>query len=177
MRRSAARWAAFVTAVAMLCFGGAAIARSQGGRTPATLDHLLAEIKGLRSDLQESSSANLRVQTLVVRVTLQEQRLKALSEQLNAAQAQAAAFAEQRRDAERQLRVLDASPPTPSMSAADVRTMLDQFKNRVADFEKREDEAQSRVSELAGLVSAEQARWVDFNVRLDALESTLGRPR
>src|SRR5262245_26659226 len=55
----------------------------QAERSSATLDDLLSEIRGLRADLGQQSSATLRTQLLVARLTLQEQRINALGGQLN----------------------------------------------------------------------------------------------
>jgi uncharacterized protein (DUF3084 family) len=148
---------------------------AQGRRAPATLDHVLEELQGLRADLQTSSAANLRVQTLVARVTLQEQRLKALSEQLNLAQTQLESIADDRRERERQLRSLEASPPSPSVSAAEMRAVIDETKQLLASLTEREEVLRARASDLAGLVRAEQDRWIEFNNRLDALEAALDR--
>jgi hypothetical protein len=62
---------------------GALVGSGQAQRSPATLDDLLTEIRGLRADLSQQSSASFRTQLLVARLTLQEQRINALAGQLN----------------------------------------------------------------------------------------------
>jgi hypothetical protein len=46
-----------------------AVASGQAQRSPATLDDLLTEIRGLRADLSQQSGASLRTQLLVARLT------------------------------------------------------------------------------------------------------------
>jgi uncharacterized protein (DUF3084 family) len=148
---------------------------AQGRRAPATLDHVLEELQGLRADLQSSSAANLRVQMLVARVTLQEQRLKALSEQLNLANTHLESIADERRERERQLGVLEASPPNPGISATEMRAVIEEQKRLLESLGDREETLRGRAIDLAGLVRAEQDRWIEFNNRLDGLETALER--
>src|SRR3954452_3139726 len=68
----------------LLALLGSAVS-GQARRSPATLDDLLSELKGLRADLSQSSAASVRVQLLTARLTLQEQRVNTISRQLQEA--------------------------------------------------------------------------------------------
>ena len=54
----------------------------QAQRSPATVDDLLAEMRGLRADLNQSSTASVRAQLLVGRLQLQEVRINTLGRDL-----------------------------------------------------------------------------------------------
>src|SRR5262245_23149863 len=55
-----------------------AVGSGQAQRGPATMDDLLVEIRGLRADLAQTAGANTRMQLLVARLTIQEQRVNAV---------------------------------------------------------------------------------------------------
>ena len=54
--------------------------QAQGARPePSDMAALLAEVKGLRAEINEAASGSMRMQLLVARLSLQEQRITALS--------------------------------------------------------------------------------------------------
>src|SRR4051812_17878929 len=61
---------------------GSAVSGQQPQR-PATQDDLVAEIRGLRADLNRIAQETVRVQLVTARLTVQEGRLSTLSQQLN----------------------------------------------------------------------------------------------
>ena len=46
-------------------------------------------------------------------------------------------------------------------------------KQQLADQETREQQLRNQETELTNALSAEQARWSDFNARLDELEQAI----
>jgi chromosome segregation ATPase len=153
-------------------------ATAQPSTRPASLDDVVRELKESRAELHSTSQASLRVQTLVARVSLQEQRLKALSDQLNDATAQLNVTAQARAELQRRAEYLeDALEKTP---AGPERMALEQhmrdLKPELAVTEARETKQRSRVGELSSLVASEQERWTEFNQRLDAIDQALTQP-
>ena len=58
------------------------VVSGQSQRSPATLEDLLPEMRGLRADLAQSSSGTIRAQLVVGRVQVQEQRIASLRREL-----------------------------------------------------------------------------------------------
>jgi chromosome segregation ATPase len=154
-------------------------AAAQAPRPPvATLDDVVRELRELRADVRATSRATVRVHALVARVTLQEQRLKALSEQLRAASTDVEHANAARVDQERRLTQLEEAQSSDATRAErqSLEDAIKQLRPELAATRERESQLRARALELSGLVAAEQARWVEFNQRLDALEDALQRP-
>ena len=165
-----------VVALLTLVVAGAAFGQSQ--RSPATLDDLLAELRGLRADLNQSSSSTLRTQLLVARLTLQEQRINALAGQLDEARR---ALNSKQGDPEspviRLKRFEDAmqTPTGPPVAQVEMDRMLPRLRADAAIWQREEQALRSQENELSVLLATEQNRWIDFNSRLDELERALSR--
>jgi uncharacterized coiled-coil protein SlyX len=148
-----------------------AVVSGQGARAsqtpPDTTTDLLAEVRGLRAELNQAAGASMRMQLLVARLALQEGRINTLGHQLTnvrqqlaTAQLALAPFMEQVKRANETGKELDEF-----------------FKPLVETMQRNERELRNQEAELAGLVSTEQGRWVDFNARVDELERSLPSPR
>ena len=122
-----------------------AMASAQFRQGPATLDEVVAELRGIRADLAETSSASVRAQLLLARLQLQEQRIYGLMRQIGEVQNQTAAARQEARGAERER----------------MQQLIQELSNREA--------------ELSHQLSVEQARWSEFSDRLDTLERALPR--
>ena len=157
-----------------------AVISGQAQRSPATLEDVVTEIRGLRADLGQQSSATLRTQLLVARLTLQEQRINALAGQLN--------------DTRRALGSKQDDPESPVLrlkrfeDAVQIRTappdaiiemerMLPRLRQDAATWQREEAALRSQESEISILLAAEQNRWTDFSSRLDDLERAVGQGR
>src|SRR5690606_26597239 len=81
------------------------------------MDDLLREMQGLRADPKAASAASLRVQALVARAGLQEERLKALSLQLKEANTELEQVARDRSAKELQLAYFDEAIASDSLPA------------------------------------------------------------
>jgi len=71
------------------------LASGQIRQGPASLDDVVAELRGIRADLAETSSASVRSQLLLARLQLQEQRIYGLMRQLADVQNQLAGARQQ----------------------------------------------------------------------------------
>ena len=167
---------AVVIATAMV--GG--LASGQPSGRAATMDDLLAEMKALRADLRESSVASQRLQVLVARSSLQEQRLRGLSQQLNESNASVDRVVEQRAEFQRRIPEIEdglaGSGQFAQMPRAAAETLLAEIKRNLVTLQSQEQELRGRAGELADLVSSEQLRWAELNGKLDTLDLQLQSP-
>jgi hypothetical protein len=172
--------------VTVICaaFGTFALAQSPAARqAPASLDDLLAEIKGLRADLAQSSSATIKTQLLVARLQVEEQRMNGIAKQIVDVQTQLAAARQAATATDSSVRKMDdiISGRTPNPIPEDVRkeffaqqaALLGDLKSTLEVQQRREQELASQENALASQFASEQSRWNEFNDRLDALERSL----
>ncbi len=148
-------------------------------QTPATMDDLLTEIRGLRGDLARSSSASIQAQLLVARLQVEEQRLNDLAKQLLEVQPQLLAVQQNITNTASQLARAEDDlnkPPNNWLSRIHRGELADQVydvKRRLANEQQREQQLVTRNGELTQQFAVEQARWNDFSSRLDSLERSL----
>ncbi|RPI51078.1 MAG: hypothetical protein EHM55_19865 [Acidobacteria bacterium] len=122
-----------------------ALTSAQFRQGPASLDDVVAELRGIRADLAETSSASVRSQLLVARLQLQEQRINGLTRQVSDVQYQIAGARQQAQGPE----------------AARMQQLIQDLGNQEA--------------ELSHQLAVEQARWSEFSDRLDVIERSLPR--
>jgi hypothetical protein len=152
-----------------------AAAAAQTTRT-ATMDDLVAEIRALRADLNQTSSVSVRTQLLVARLQLQEQRIASVGKQLLDVQSELTRLetgnAVMRSQIKEQDTVVSRMPPEQRQS------MEKEFVQMRALWEgslQREQTLRAQASEMAAALATEQSRWSEFNDRIDALERSLDR--
>jgi hypothetical protein len=154
--------------------------------TTATNDGaLLAEVRALRADLAEASRSSLRVQMLVARVQLQEQRIIYFDRRRAEAATRTADAAEASRKAtervneleERQRRFRSQNLQIPKQDAEALATQvgfeLEKARSEAAAAVGAEQRARGEEAELASALAQETGRWSEFNARLDELERAL----
>ena len=140
----------------------------------AAVTALVTEVRALRADMAAASRNQLRAQILLGRVQMQEQRLAYLDKQradtaaMLAVQSQmSAAFNQGGADGGQCARM-----PTPE-ARRDCEANATQMKRQLADQQAREEQLRAQGRDLENALSAEQARWSEFNSRLDELERAL----
>jgi hypothetical protein len=142
----------------------------------AAVSALVAEVRALRADLAAASRNQLRAQMLLGRVQMQEQRLAYLDKQR--ADTAAALMVQSQMGSVFRLQGGPgdasgcASMPSPE-ARRDCEASVTMRKQQLAEQEGREQQLRNQESELATALSAEQARWSDFNARLDELERAI----
>ena len=139
------------------------IVAGQQQQRAATTDDLLAEIRGLRTDMNHAAENTIRTQLVTARLTLQEGRLSTLALQLNNVRQQLA-------QSQLTLAPFAAQLKQAQESNSEILTPL---RNMMEQVQKRDRELRAQETELDRLVASEQDRWTDFNSRLDDLERTL----
>ena len=163
-----------LTMTAILIVGVAASASGQqrtAAAPAATLDDVLNELRALRTELKESSAANLRAQLLVARLQLQEQRISNVWRQLSEVNGQIESNENGRAGPEQMLKMMGIEPGAEPPKA--MAPMLEMFKNQAAATEKADAELKQRQAELLQLMADEQSRWTTFNAQLEALEKAI----
>lgn len=163
-----------VAALAALLLG--AVSASGQNQTPADMAALLAEVKGLRADVSQAAGASIRMQVLVSRVSLQEQRITFLGRQLTDVQDQLATATRERIDVEENFKRMSEAAETMRGQGTDaihVEAQREIFKRLLANRMQTEQQLQLRATEMQNMLAQEQGRWSDFNNRLDELERSL----
>jgi hypothetical protein len=171
------RWFAWTALLLLVASGVAGALSAQTAIvTPAGSidDRLLEEIRGLRADLNQALSGNIRAQLLVGRLQLQEQRLNAL----NARRADVQRFlavASQSQVAS-DLKRMESALRESSLSPDDQRGLEMQvtlLKEKLAGEQREEQRLRAQEADLAAQLAAEQGRWISCNDRLDEIERSL----
>ena len=164
--------------VVLICIAVTALAAVVAGQGTTVSDGdmraLVTEIRGLRADVNRVASANIRSQLLFGRLQLQEQRTVTLSRQLDALQQEMSNVSQQRIDAQERLKSLEESTTHPPQEREDG---IKNFQIITKDRLRAEHALRQREAALSALVAEEQARWNEFNSRLDELERALAAPR
>jgi hypothetical protein len=137
-------------------------------------DALLAEVRALRSEINQMASVGIRSQLLVARLQLQEQRVLTAGRHL--VETQDALAALRLEIAGEQARV-DQLEKSMSRSTAQGQAQIQQAilaaKAQIEQQKNRQQELQARETDLLHSLNNEQSRWTDFNDRLDALQRSL----
>jgi len=140
----------------------------------STPDPLLAEVRALRAEITQITSAGIRTQLLVARLQLQEQRVLTAARQLTEAQRELAAVQGRVNGERARIRQLeDAASRATGEGRAVYQQSIAEAGTQIEQQQSQELQLQAREKELLRAVSDEQSRWTDFNVRLDALERSL----
>ena len=170
------RATAGVSILLALLVTGAAVSRGHA-QEPSILPALLNEVKGLRAAMEHMAADGPRVQLALGRLQLQEQRLNTLVVRLDSVRQQLALSQRMVTNHQSQSGHLEAAlrnNPGPEQRE-DVERMMAMMKQEAAmaaaDVQRLTAEEASLASDLA----SEQARWSDFNQRLEELERSMGK--
>ncbi len=145
MLRKSTFYAGGVVVILLTVLVSTTLVSGQIRQGPASLDDVMVELRGIRADIAETSSASVRSQLLVARMQLQEQRIYGLMRQVAEVQNQTAAARQQAQGAE-----------------------LERMQQYIQELGNRE-------AELSHQLTVEQGRWSEFSDRLDTIERSLPR--
>ena len=149
----------------------------QGQEPPRqdVLGALLVEVRGLRTAIEQMSSASARVQLVMGRLQIQEQRVNGFLDRLNRLR-ESVAGSERELAAHRAALTEVQSAMERSIEPGE-RTALEQratqLRGAVSSVSREAQRLRTEEAELAGLVSAEQGRWSDINQQLEELDRIL----
>jgi hypothetical protein len=157
----------------ILLFAAGLGAQQAGSADP--IRELLVEVRGLRAAMERSATVGARVQLLVARIQLQEQRIAELSRRVTAIRSEL-------RGSEREALQIGAMFKMFEQGAADAKQpeereaahhQLTMMKNQAADLERRRLELAQEEAFLTQQLNDEQGRWSTINEQLDQLERSL----
>lgn len=166
----AAGTTAFI-AIGLLAATGLRATDAQSVSTSPT-DQLLVEVRQLRGEIKQAADSSLRAQLLVARLQLQEQRVNSLTRQMLDVQDRLTAVRQQQDGVRQRLAATEEGQAllAPADRSDDqsraLRMQIDQLQARVDDLRSQE-------TTLSGQIATGQARWTEFNERLDAIERSL----
>ena len=163
--------------IGVIGVGIVALSAAVPGQTPtaapSALDALLAEVRGLRAEVHQATSASIRTQLLVARLSLQEQRINGVAKQLTDVQTQRAGIEGPTAQFDQRLTRLEElvrSPSTRPEDRRDLEQELESMKLARADTRQRVQRLVNQESAFSAQLATEQSRWVEFNDRLDQIE-------
>jgi hypothetical protein len=184
-----------VVVIALLALAAAvstAEAQRQRAASPDTSTALLEEVRALRAELAQLSRTSLRMQLLMARVQLQEQRIvyfdrqrAELHSQVTAAAERAASAAmdiERTQEQIKSLRPASSAPTGPGQAgqpdmAQYMRPMLELSlegaRKEAEAASKAERQLRAQEAEVIANLTGEQVRLNEFNAQLDELERSL----
>jgi hypothetical protein len=163
--------------IACLIAGIGGVLLAQGARAPAedsSKDALLEEVRALRAEIRQATSAGIHMQLLVARLQLQDQRVVAVARQL--ADAQTALVSVQGKITGERARVRqleDAESRATGSGRLALQQAIADAGTQIEQLQKQELQSQAREKELLRAVNDAQTRWTDFNEGLDAVERSL----
>jgi hypothetical protein len=180
MNRSALRLALIPVGMAVIALAGSIALRAQAQPAqPDVLPALLAEVRGLRVAIEQMTSAGARAQVLLGRVQLQEQRIANQVRRLDAVRAALVPAQRQLDEIARRVKEFELTPSSTCDPGSPCQTQREfELKMLKRESGVTQAEVQRLLSEESFLVqdiATEQARWSDFNQRLEELDRALAR--
>ena len=140
----------------------------------STLDRLLVEVQGLRSEVTHATGTSIRAQLLVARLQLQEQRITNIAQQLTGVQNELAAMEQSHASTAVRLKQMEEGRDRLTAEQQEqLEREAETWKVTAEQEEKRTRDLHAEERELESVLVDEQARWSDFNARLDDLELSL----
>lgn len=141
------------------------------------LGELLTEVRGLRQAMERAATVGARIQLLVARVQLQEQRIAENSRRLTAVRDEMSKIDTQLTGLNGQAAQFEkATAAMPQEQREEMQRMVDSFKAQAALMDKRKEDLGNEEALLLQQVCADQGRWTDVNAQLDDIERSLAAP-
>ena len=138
------------------------------------VDPTLAELRAMRADINERLEANIRVQLLLGRLTLQEQRTNTVVRQLSE-------VSEKLRTNEQTKGQVDGFTKMFGLDAVKAENeenfLTATLRGQIEQAAKAEAELKQQHADLTTALAQEQARWAAFNTKLEELERLFGPKR
>jgi chromosome segregation ATPase len=148
-------------------------------QTSDVLGELLKEVRALRIAMERAATVGARIQLLVARVQLQEQRIAELSRRAAVVRDELskvdAAIVATSAEVKRFDGYLERG--VPAEDRGQIERQLEIFKAQLAVTEKRRQDLANEEALLSQQISADQGRWTDVNNQLDQLERSLTPPK
>lgn len=175
IRRHTLGAAAAVLVLAGGAFAVRGSAQAQQPSGPDVLPALLQEVKGLRAAMEQMATSNAHAQLLVGRLQLQESRMNGMIRRLDTVRDERATADREYQQIKGSLQMLEGQHEPGAIPEQDKEGMLAGLKQQVTAVKTNLDRLTAEETQLTSDLTAEQARWIDINQRLDDLERSLVR--
>jgi hypothetical protein len=166
----------YIRSVLALACVAVIAATAASGQQSAPVDPTVAEIRALKADINERLEANIRVQLLVARLTLQEQRTGTVVRQLSEVSEKLRTHEQTKAQIEAGTKMFGGMNPDKPQDTEN-NFLLATFKSQIELLAKTEEELKQQQAELTTTLAQEQARWASFNAELAELERLFAKPR
>ena len=152
-------------------------ARQAAPAPEASMAQLLAEVRGIRSEIREAAASSLRAQLVGMRLQLQEQRITTLTRQLSDVQ-------EKMHTAEGTIVQLtnalkmfsDKDDPDKEDDKGMFKMVTAPLKAQIAQLEKSIEQLKQEEIDTSQLLAEEQSRWTRFNALIEEMERAAAAP-
>lgn len=178
MRRMVLRVAVAAGVMALAAMAGRAAAQGNRATNEDVLPALLTEVRGLRAAMEQMASAGPRVQLALGRLQLQEQRVNTMLRRLEAVRDSLAAAQATLSQKQNEVTTIESELKTGSFTAEhreQTEFHVAHLKRNLAGPRAEVSRLTAEEASLANDIATEQARWTDFNQRLEDLERALVR--
>jgi hypothetical protein len=169
-------FAALLSAGAM---GGSLVARAQpAAPAPDVMAALLVEVRGLRTAMEQMATAGPRVQLVLGRVQLQEQRILNQTRRLDSVVGNLVQMRRQLAPLTDRIKEVTQSLDSPLVDPETRRGRENELAMVKAEWARMNAEVQRLAAEETFLMQelgGEQNRWTDFNLKLEELERALAQ--
>jgi hypothetical protein len=150
---------------------GSAQAQQPSGQD--VLPALLQEVKGLRAAMEQMATSNAHAQLLVGRLQLQEGRMNGMIRRLDTVRDDLAKADGEYAQITGALKTLQGDSSPSEIPEKDRDTAVGGLRQEVQRVKANVERLRAEEAQLTSDLTAEQARWVDINQRLDELERSL----
>jgi hypothetical protein len=149
--------------------------QARAARGDDTIAALTAEVRALRAELAATARTSLRLQLLTARIQAQEQRIIYLDRQRAEAATRRSGVEQARNMIAGQLRQFTGNEleKLPAEDRRQFEFMVTQQKEQLALQDRNLQQLQLEETDAANALAQEQARWDEFNNRLEELERSL----
>ena len=135
-------------------------------------DPMLAELRAMRADINERLEANIRVQLLLGRLTLQEQRTNTVVRQLADVSEKLRTHELTKVQIEAGTKMFGFDPNKP-VDEKDDNFLVSILKSQTEQLAKTDTELRQQHAELTAVLAQDQARWATLNAQLVEIERML----
>jgi uncharacterized coiled-coil protein SlyX len=139
------------------------------------IGELLIEVRALRIAMERAATVGARIQLLVARMQLQEQRIAELSRRSTAIRDDITRADEGMASMAGEIKRLESylDRGLPAEERPQVERQVEVLKAQLAITEKRRQDLVNEEALLSQQLTADQGRWADVNNQLDELERSL----
>jgi chromosome segregation ATPase len=168
-------WSALAIPIVLGAYGAVRMQAQRADGNPSdTTAQLLQEVRALRVAIERSTVAGTRAQLLLGRLQMQEGRMATLGRQIQESRLRLVDIQRNRENTTNEIKGLTGGMDrlSPDERRA-VEEQIEFMKRKTKQIEQQERDFQSEYDGLVQALSADEARWVDFNQRLEDLERSL----